>query len=297
MNRNPSFLNFALAFRVAAVDTVAFRLASVLQVGRSALLSRVIAGVLSIAMLAGAGHTAPATNLPTPNRAWMLYTQWQQGKWLVCSNLLYPAQFEPNNGSGTVTNIVLNEKFLGSIQIGTNFFTVQDWLQRTQIKTQTIWMAEPKNKGVMTMKAWEEWMARYDYMDKFLREEVVPTWSMTSSNSGKWTYIWSDKGITNLSVTTNYPGTIQVGTNFYSLKQLELIQFGLEMAEVRGWMDGWGEAVRRHHLYDTNTIWLGSVLTGEALGGGKPKGLLDTHASDEQIGLRSDGFVVWRKRP
>ena len=45
------------------------------------------------------------------------------------------------------------------------------------------------------------------------------------------------------------------------------------------------------------TKWLGSPITGEPLGGGPAKGLLDQRQEgDTQIGLRSGGSVVWKKR-
>lgn len=63
-------------------------------------------------------------------------------------------------------------------------------------------------------------------MDEFMHKIVVPQWSMVSSNSvdsdGKrWTTTWSDKGITNLCITTNYAFTIQVGDKFYTRADLE----------------------------------------------------------------------------
>jgi hypothetical protein len=225
---HPSSLkSFALAFRVAAVDTVVFRLASVLQVGRSTLLSLAVAGVLSIATIGGAVHAAPPTVLQPPNHAvWMLYTQWQESIYLVSSNLPYPAQFEPNNGSGTTTNIVIATNFIGTIQIGTNFYT------------------------------------RKDFADL----AVIPKGNFQ---------IWRD----------------DIEANEKQKK------FELDLAVAKGFITGWRNAVKQYHIGDTNTTWLGSVITGEALGGGKPRGLPDTKASDEQIGLRSDGFVVWRERP
>jgi hypothetical protein len=54
-------LLLSLAFRVAAVDTVVFRFASVLFIGRNATLSLAVAGVLSIATLGGAEQSAPPT--------------------------------------------------------------------------------------------------------------------------------------------------------------------------------------------------------------------------------------------
>lgn len=48
---------------------------------------------------------------------------------------------------------------------------------------------------------------------------------------------------------------------------------------------------------EPNVRWLGSPITGEALGGGPAKGLLgQQQEGDVQIGLREDGVVVWRKR-
>jgi hypothetical protein len=93
---------------------------------------------------------------------------------------------------------------------------------------------------------------------------------------------------TNLVISENYKGTIQIGTNIYTRKDfadLAVIpkgNFGIWRADIEA--------------NAPKTNWLGSVITGERLGGGKPNGLLDTKASDEQIGLRSDGVVVWKKR-
>ena len=129
------------------------------------------------------------------NPVWMCATQWQAGSYMACSNLTQPAQFQPRDGCGTTTNIVISEQYHGTIQIGTNIYT------------------------------------RKDFADL----AVIP-----KGNFGIW----------RANLDANAP----------------------------------------------KTNWLGSVITGERLGGGKPNGLLDTKASDEQIGLRSDGVVVWRKR-
>lgn len=155
-------------------------------------------------------------------------------------------------------------------------------------------------------------------------------------------------GTTNIVVGTNYTGTIQIGTNFYTRKDfadLAVIPRGnfdiwrartSPVAPAPADLKNWqltqafsnGDAVARPPVtqatkpcQDTKpcfcrlalitdldsvptekipaptTNWLGSVITGERLGGGKPNGLLDMKASDEQIGLRDDGVVVWRRRP
>jgi hypothetical protein len=53
----------------------------------------------------------------------------------------------------------------------------------------------------------------------------------------------------------------------------------------------------QHQNTDTNTQWLGSPITGEALGGGPAKGLLDQRQeAGVVIGLKADGTVVWRRR-
>lgn len=83
----------------------------------------------------------------------------------------------------------------------------------------------PPKSAKITLQSLEEWMARYAYMDEFLGKIVVPEWSMVSSNSvdgdGKrWTITWSDKGITNLCLTTNYVFTIQVGDKFFTRADL-----------------------------------------------------------------------------
>jgi hypothetical protein len=93
---------------------------------------------------------------------------------------------------------------------------------------------------------------------------------------------------TNLVISESYTGTVQIGTNFYTRKDFA------DLAVIpKGNYAIW-RADAEANAPKTN--WLGSVITGERLGGGKPNGLRDIQASDEQIGFRSDGVVVWRKR-
>lgn len=85
---------------------------------------------------------------------------------------------------------------------------------------------QPPKSAKITRKAFLEWMQERAYMEEFFGTTIVAEWSMVSSNSidsdGKqWTETWSDKGITNLFITTNYAFTIQVGDKFFTRADLE----------------------------------------------------------------------------
>lgn len=89
--------------------------------------------------------------------------------------------------------------------------------------------------------------------------------------------------VTNVVLPSGYTGTIQIGTNTYTRKDFDNLAL-IPKGNYAIWES------------DLKTKWIGSAITGERLGGGKPNGLFDTKASDEQIGLRADGVVVWKKR-
>lgn len=80
----------------------------------------------------GDGGEYGITNYPYPpeiktnlairvNQPWETATNFMIGSVMCSSNLYQPAQFEPQ-GEGITTNIVISDRYAGTIQIGTNFY-------------------------------------------------------------------------------------------------------------------------------------------------------------------------------
>ena len=96
--------------------------------------------------------------------------------------------------------------------------------------------------------------------------------------------------IMGMRMSVVYPARIEI------FKMPESVKIG----ETNGWYSETGcddVAIVRSVLPPLTVEWLGSPITGEALGGGPAKGLLDQRQkADVKIGLRSDGVVIWRKR-
>jgi hypothetical protein len=108
---------------------------------------------------------------------------------------------------------------------------------------------------------------------------------------------WGINGTTNIVINTNYTGTIQIGTNFYTRKDFA------DLAVIpKGNYPIW-----RADVEAQKTKWLNSPMTikatvtatnsvGEPAAWEQESALHFWTEPDILIGLRSDGVVVWKHK-
>ena len=129
---------------------------------------------------------------------------------------------------------------------------------------------------------WPRWFLWQDASGRWMSSNNIMPASFESSITKDDAGDFVANNITNINVSTYFHGTIQVGTNFYTVKDLQSIPPG----NFSIW-----NPQETNSKSETN--WLGCPFVSDGARFTPSEGFTPQF----QIGLRADGVVVWRNTP